>query len=218
MQWDELDYWQCGEWQVVQERLEAIEAAGKTFNPERQNLFNALDATPFDKVKVVMMGQDPYPDPKYATGLAFSIPSKFQDKAIPSSLITIFQEYCRDLHYPMPPNGNLTKWAERGVLLWNAIPSCLSYKSMSHNWHEWSLLTKEIVQKLNTKGVVFILVGSVARQYESLIDDNSEVIWTSHPSPRGQMSARVPFLGSRIFSTANEKLIYQGLEPIDWLL
>lgn len=218
MRWDELSYWNSGEWQVVQERLEILEKAGGSYNPNREDLFKALDATPWDEVRVMIVGQDPYPDIKYATGLAFSIPRSVS--SIPPTLTTILQEYADDLHHPFPKNGNLEKWVSQGVLLWNAIPSCETGKSLSHNWVEWSYLTNEIITSLSDKGnIIFVLLGGVARRYKHSIDTTrNSLIETSHPSPRGNLHSKIPFSGSRPFSTINDKLRSKGQEPIDWKL
>ena len=211
--WDDLRYWDTGEWQVVQEKLETA-----AYNPAQENLFAALDATPFSCVKVVLMGQDPYPDPKYATGLSFSIPTS--SPTIPPTLRIILQELEDDLHLPFPKNGNLEKWASQGVLLWNAIPSCETGKSMSHDWTEWSYLTQEVVTSLSAKGnIVFAFLGGVARRYSKYVDTvRNDLIETGHPSPRGNMASKSPFTGSRIFSTINARLSARGFLPIDWEL
>jgi len=216
-----LDFWQSGEWQVVNERLKEFDKLGVVYNPKRSALFRALSLTSLEQTKVVILGQDPYPDPKLATGLSFSIPRGFGPGSFPPTLRTIFNEYTNDLKYPTPSHGDLEVWATQGVLLWNAIPSCQAGKSLSHDWpgNEWGYLTKEIVERCARKGIVFALLGAVAKRYSELIDlSNNEVILTSHPSPRGSRNSRTPFEGSRLFSTINAKLISQGLTPIDWRL
>lgn len=214
--WPHLKYWNTGEWQVVEERLRDLEKQRIPYNPGRACLFAALDEVPFDDVRVAIIGQDPYPQSKFATGVAFSIPADL--KEYPSSLVNIFTEYSNDLHYPYPSTGSLVEWCGRGVLLWNAIPSCLMGKPGSQRWSEWEFLTKEIVEKLNEKGIVFIFLGAIAREFKKYTDDRSKVIEASHPSPLGVLSKRTPFFGSRIFTTANVALVEQGLEPIDWRL
>lgn len=211
--WDDLNYWNTGEWQVVQEKLE-----DNNFNPLKENLFAALNATPFNLTKVVLMGQDPYPALQYSTGLAFSIP--LQSPSIPPTLRIILQELENDLHLPFPKTGNLEKWASQGVLLWNAIPSCETGKSMSHDWTEWSYLTQEMVESLSAKGnVVFALLGGVARRYSKYVDTvRNDLIETGHPSPRGNMASKSPFTGSRVFSTINARLSARGFLPIEWQL
>ena len=218
MNWDDLSYWQSGEWQVVEERLSDMDKSGKLYNPERQLLFAALDATPMEKVRCVILGQDPYPSGKYATGLAFSIPKAATSH--PPTLSTVLREYEDDLHLPYPKNGNLEKWASQGVLLWNAIPSCEVGKSLSHDWVEWASLTEEIISRLSTQGgIVFVLLGGVARRYQAKIDPTrNDLIQTGHPSPRGNLNSKVPFSGSRIFSSINACLCKRGKAPVDWRL
>lgn len=217
--WPDLKFWETGECQVVMERLSDLRKARKVHNPSRENLFRALQLTPFDKVKVVICGQDPYPDSRYATGLAFSIPPECKDW--PPTLTNLLKEYSSDLFLPEPGTGDLSKWAAEGVLLWNVIPSCLAGASMSHEWNEWADLTVEILKKLSDKpqkDVVFCFLGGVARGYVTYVDDQNDIIQCSHPSPRGSLKAKDPFIGSRIFSTINDKLVAQGVSPINWRL
>ncbi len=218
--WKELKFWDSGEHQVIQERLEDLLAIKKTFNPTKDKLYAALDATPFDKVKVVIIGQDPYPDQSVSTGLAFDIPKG--KRKFPITLQTLFKEYCDDLHHPYPLSGSLRKWTEQGVLLWNAIPTCETNKSLSHyGWFEWHFLTKEIIEYLcshKEKGVVFCFLGSVPKEFSKYVTEPSKCFFTSHPSPRGNMSSKTPFLGSRMFTTVNDYLNQLELGPIDWRL
>lgn len=214
-----LNYWQSGEWQVVNERLKDMEKAHGVYNPQRASLFAALRSTPYEKTSVAILGQDPYPDSRFATGFAFSIPRNFGPSEFPPTLSTIFKEYTSDLGYPTPGGGSLIRWAAQGVLLWNVIPTCTAGKSLSHDWDEYHYLTKEIVEKLSEKGIVFCFLGSVARRYLEYVDlTKNEIILTSHPSPRGIKFGKSPFEGSRIFSTINDKLVSQGLTTIDWRL
>ncbi len=214
-----LNFWQSGEWQVCNERLKDLEKAGTTYNPTRANLFAALRATSDRDVRVAIIGQDPYPQAQYATGRAFAIPSSFTAEQFPPTLNVIFKEYVADLGYPFPRCGDLSRWTAQGVLLWNAIPTCQSGRSLSHDWEEYSFLTKEIIQRLSQRGVVFAFLGAVARRYLEYVDlTNNEVLLTSHPSPRANRFSRTPFEGSRLFSTINDKLISQGLTAINWRL
>lgn len=221
--WD-LNFFNTGEWQVCDEKLQELERTGERvrydgYCPGRQNLFKALQITPLDKVRVAIIGQDPYPTMAHSTGVAFSIPESIPRESYPNTLRTIFKEYTSDLGYNIPSNGCLIRWATQGVLLWNAVPSCLPGKSLSHDWTEWSYLTKEIVRRLSSQGIVFALLGQVARRYQGEINlSNNYVITTSHPSPRGSANAKTPFLGSRLFSTINAKLVENGQEIIDWRL
>src|SRR5262249_45073109 len=123
--------------------------------------------------------------------------------------------YVRDLHFTYPVTTDLTPWARQGVFLWNAIPSCEQWRSMSHDWPEWEELTKEIIERLDERGIVFVFLGSVARRFEPYTSSRSESICFSHPSPRGSINSNSPFIGSRMFSTINDLL---GSNPIDWRL
>ncbi len=219
--WGELDFFKSGEWQVIEERLQDLKVLGRVVNPEKKNLFRALKETPFEKVKVVILGQDPYPSPEDACGIAFSSPAK----RIPPTLDQIFKEYCSDLHYPRPTSGDLTPWCKEGVLLWNVIPTCEAYKSLSHyvdgSWDEWSLLTEEILDELSKEtSTIFVAFGSIPRKYmdKYVQDEDSVKLYVSHPSPRAGQNSKHPFLGSRIFSTINDKLTDMGLSPVNWKL
>jgi uracil-DNA glycosylase len=213
--WEDLSYWSTGEWDVVQEKLNDMDSRGRLYNPKRELMFAALDATPLDEVKVAIVGQDPYPERSLCTGIAFSVPGG--DK-IPPTLSHIFDEYCKDLGYGRPRNGDLTPWTEEGVLLWNAIPSCQTSMSMSHDWDEWSYLTKEIVIELSNRGIVFIFMGGVSRRYTSFVGLSSKIIETSHPSPRVSRKSWTPFTNSRIFSKANDYLVQLGKPTVNWKL
>lgn len=212
--WKDLKWWNCGEWQVIQERLDDLDRADIVYNPERKSLFRALELVPFERCKVLVCGQDPYPETKYATGVAFSIPQSL--RKYPPTLKIIYDELLEDLHFERK-NGSLENWCSQGVLLWNVIPSCLAGKSLSHDWDEWRYLTQEIIEALAERGIVFAFLGGRAREYAKFVTgDNNAVIETGHPSPRGNLSARVPFSGSRLFSTINAHLTELGRSPIDW--
>lgn len=213
MPWSSLNYWKSGEWQVIMEKLNDLKKKKVLYCPSRANLFAALSAIPMEKVRVAIIGQDPYPNPGHATGIAFSIPSEV--KEFPPTLVNFLKEYQDDLHYPAPRCGDLRRLCNNGVLLWNAIPSCLAGVPGSHRWTEWEYLTKEIVEKLNERNVVFLLLGRIARSLVCYTDNRSRVIETSHPSPLG---VKHGFVGSRIFSRANAALVELGKEPIDWRL
>lgn len=216
--WDDMKFWSTGEWQVIQERLDDLQRRRILYNPRREWLFRALDLCPYDACKLCLIGQDPYPDPDMATGIAFSIPKTV--KKIPLSLQNILKEYQTDLGYEpkeMPKHGCLDAWAEQGVLLWNSIPTCEAFKAGSHReWVEWDLLTQEIVQALSDKGIVFGLIGSWAQAYAKYIDESGNVVLKfGHPSP---LNKSKPFIGSRFFSTINAKLIEMSLSPVEWRL
>lgn len=218
-----LKYWESGEFQVVRERLTDMDKKGIHYNPSRKDLFKALTLVPFEKVRVAILGQDPYPQSRFATGVAFSIPETSSHSEWPPTLQVMMQEYQDDLHYPLPKSGDLSLWCDRGVLLWNVIPSCEVGKSKSHDWDEWSLLTIEILEKLaSTERVVFAFIGSTARSYLRYLpedDQRANAICVAHPSPRGiNLRHGKAFLGSRLFSNINGKLTAQGLDPIDWRL
>jgi len=214
--WDDMEFWKSKEWQIIQERLDGLDKSRIPYNPSRELLFAALDATPYDRTRVAIIGQDPYPSSSHATGIAFSVRKGL--KVHPPTLINILKEYESDLTYPWPAEGDLTPWCEQGVLLWNSIPTCETGKAASHRWPEWEYLTKEIVEKLNEQQIVFAFLGSIAHNYSQYTDRRSEVICIAHPSPRASLRAFNPFVGSRIFSTINVKLKDQGLPMIDWRL
>lgn len=218
--WPHLKFWDTGEWQVIDERLKELKKKRILVNPPRDRLFAALQLCPFDTCKLCIIGQDPYPNHEMATGLAFSVPKEI--KNLPPTLQNILQVYQSDLGLPDPGHGDLTAWAKQGVLLWNAIPSCVAGISASHkNWVEWDFLTKEIVETLSDKGIVFGLFGSFARKFDQFIDEEGNtIIATAHPSPLGELNNRSAqaFSQSRFFSTANIALVKMGLGSIDWRL
>jgi uracil-DNA glycosylase len=220
--WKNLDFWKVGEWDVIQEHLDDLKKAGKIVCPARKNLFRALELVPYSKCKVMWIGQDPYPDPKYATGVAFSIPK--EEESRPPTLKAILKEYEDDLHYGTPESGSLERWCEQGVLLWNACPTCeAGHIGSHHGWVEWKLLTEEIIKKLSEKGIVFVFMGSRAKEFDKFVANGSglnRILYTAHPSPRATYGKEVknPFVGSRIFSTINGHLNDLALGPIDWRL
>lgn len=217
--WDDLDFWVSGEWDVIQERLDDLKKAKVRVNPKRELMFAALDEVPFDEVNVVIVGQDPYPNPDHATGIAFSVPAS--TTKFPPTLGNIFQEYCSDLHYPYPKTGDLAPWCSEGVLLLNSVPTCEAFKASSHaDWPEYELLLDEILKRLSDRGnVVFSFWGAKAAAHQKIIDDErNRVVVVSHPSPRAIISSKSPFIGSRVFTTINAKLAEMVLQPINWKL
>ncbi|WP_394140573.1 uracil-DNA glycosylase [Cytobacillus oceanisediminis] len=184
-----------------------------TVYPKQEDIFNALQYTPYKDLKTVILGQDPYHGPGQAHGLSFSVKP---DVKIPPSLKNIFKEMQADLGCDIPNNGYLVKWAKEGVLLLNTVLTVRKGQAHSHKGKGWELFTDRVIQKLNEreKPVIFILWGKPAQEKGKLIDDSKHFILTSpHPSP---FSARKGFFGSRPFSKANELLREQGEEPIDW--
>lgn len=215
-----LKFWQSGEWQVCNEKLQDLEKRHVKYNPVRSDLFRSLSSvgSPSD-VRVCIVGQDPYPDHRFATGLAFSIPPEYKRDDFPPTLREIFGEYKQDLRLEIPCHGNLKYWADQGVLLWNAIPVTRDGISLGCDWVEWEFLNREVFDLLSQRGIVFAFLGGVARRYEQWVDKgNCKVLVTSHPSPRANLKSKSPFRGSRIFSTINGYLNELGLDPIDWNL
>ena len=214
--WADLSWWKSVHAKIAKEKLDAEDKSGKTVNPQRSLTFISLYATPFKTVRVCLVGQDPYPDPKMCTGLAFSIPKNIPVDKWPASLVNILTEYTHNTGYPWPLSGDLSAWTKQGVLLWNCFPSCEAWKPASHRWPEWEELTKEIVKKLDDRGgCVFLFLGAHARK---CVDIGLKSPWftTSHPSPRGYHQG---FKGSRIFNVCNGMLMADlGLTPIDWRL
>lgn len=185
-----------------------------TCYPPGSRIFAAFDHTPFDKVKVVILGQDPYHEPGQAMGLCFSVPQGVQ---VPPSLVNIIKEINDDLGTQIPLNcGDLSGWADQGVLLLNATLTVRAHRAGSHQHHGWEEFTDAAIQALATrrKGIVFLLWGSYAIAKRKLIDPIYHHILTApHPSP---LSAYRGFFGCRHFSQTNNLLIQQGLQPIDW--
>lgn len=184
-----------------------------TVYPPGQNIFAAFDHTPFEQVRVVILGQDPYHGPGQAHGLCFSVPEGISK---PPSLVNIFKELNNDLGIPVSPHGNLTSWARQGVLLLNATLTVRANQAGSHQKKGWEIFTDQVIRKLSLhrEKLVFLLWGNYAQAKETLIDTNKHFILKSvHPSP---LSASRGFLGCRHFSQTNQILQEQGLPAIDW--
>jgi uracil-DNA glycosylase len=193
--------------------LKTEKAAGKIIYPPGPSIFNAFEKTPFKKVKVVLLGQDPYHNPGQAHGLSFSVP---RNVAMPPSLINIFKEIKDDLGIALPSHGNFEKWAEQGVLLLNATLTVRKNEPGSHSKIGWLIFTNAVIQKISDEmnGVVFILWGKFAQEKQALIDETKHaVLKAAHPSP---FSADKGFFGCRHFSKTNAYLTKQGKDPIDW--
>lgn len=188
------------------------EYANYIIYPEEKNIFNALNAVPFDKVKVVIIGQDPYHEPRQAQGMSFSVP---EDVDIPPSLVNIMREIESDLGVKCEKNGNLTRWAKQGVLLLNTVLTVRKGMANSHKDKGWERLTRKIIEILGQRKepIVFLLWGSYAQSYQELIAPWHLVLKAPHPSP---LSAYRGFFGCKHFSKCNQFLIEHGQTPIDW--
>lgn len=186
-----------------------------TVYPPGPMIFNAFNKTPFDKVKVVLIGQDPYHEPGQAHGLCFSVQDGVPH---PKSLINIFKELHDDVGFEIPVNGNLEKWTEQGVFLLNATLTVRAHEAGSHQNHGWERFTDAAISKLSMQreGLVFLLWGSYAKQKEALIDTSKHyILSTVHPSP---LSAHRGFFGCKHFSKTNEILRKLGKTEINWQL
>ena len=190
------------------------ERAQHTCYPPGNKIFAAFDSTPFDSVKVVILGQDPYHEPGQAMGLCFSVPHGI---AVPPSLVNIIKEINTDLGVSIPlTGGDLSGWADQGVLLLNATLTVRAHQAGSHQRHGWETFTDAAIQALSQQrsGLVFLLWGSYAIAKRALIDQTKHLVLTApHPSP---LSAYRGFFGCHHFSQANNYLASQGLTPIDW--
>ena len=183
--------------------------------PPGPKIFAAFDLTPFEQVKVVILGQDPYHGPGQAHGLSFSVP---EGVTPPPSLVNIFKELNNDLGIAPSRSGNLESWAQQGVLLLNATLTVRARQAGSHQKKGWESFTDTVIQKLSTdrKGLVFLLWGRFAQAKEALIDGSKHhILKAPHPSP---FSAHYGFFGCQHFSKTNQLLESQGLEPINWAL
>lgn len=195
--------------------IKTEKSQGKIIYPNGPLIFNAFNTTPFDKVKVVLLGQDPYHGPGQAHGLSFSVPDGVKP---PPSLVNIFKELQNDIGIRVPTKGNLTRWAEQGVLLLNAVLTVRASEPASHEKVGWMQFTNTVIQKLSEQktGIVFLLWGKFARNKKMLIDEKKHlVLEAAHPSP---FSVENGFFGCRHFSKANEYLMKNGVDAIDWNL
>ena len=195
--------------------IEAERAAGKIIYPKNGEIFHALASTPFDRVRVVILGQDPYHGPQQAHGLCFSVRAPTPP---PPSLQNIFKELKDDLGVALPTHGCLEAWARQGVLLLNAILSVEAGRPLSHANRGWEIFTDRIIEaiNLNRRGVIFLLWGSPAQKKGAIIDRSRHVVMTApHPSP---LSAHRGFFGCKHFSKVNNLLRERGESEIDWSL
>ena len=203
----EKPYFQALAAQLHQEKRE-----GRTIYPPGPLIFNAFNLTPFDKVKVVIIGQDPYHGPGQAEGLSFSVP---HGVPLPPSLVNIYKEIESDLGVQLHKDGSLRGWAEQGVFLLNAVLTVRAGQPTSHSRIGWAEFTDAVIRTLSQerRGLVFLLWGNFARSKKELIDTSRHtVLEAAHPSPL----ARGAFFGCRHFSRANQVLVSQGETPIDW--
>ena len=195
--------------------LRTEKMAGKTIFPPGGLIFNAFNTTPFDKVKLVLIGQDPYHGHGQAHGLSFSV----QNGVVPPpSLMNIYKELQSDLGCKIAAHGNLSHWAEQGVLLLNASLTVRANEPNSHSKMGWSNFTDAVIKKISEEKehVVFLLWGKFAQEKQALIDETKHlVLKAAHPSP---YSANNGFFGCKHFSKANEWLVKHGIDPIDWSL
>jgi uracil-DNA glycosylase len=193
--------------------LRAEQAAGRRFLPSGANILAAF-RQPFDDVRVLLVGQDPYPTPGHAIGLCFSVDAAVTP--IPKSLQNIYREYCEDLGYPRPGCGDLTPWTRQGVMLLNRVLTVRAGAPASHRGQGWEAITEHVIRSLvaRDRPLVAILWGSDARGLRPLLG-KTPIIQSAHPSP---LSAHRGFFGSKPFTRANELLAAQGAPPIDWRL
>ncbi|MEC7825144.1 MAG: uracil-DNA glycosylase [Pseudomonadota bacterium] len=200
--------------QQLMARIDAERAAGKAIYPPASEVFNALTLTPLDNVKVVILGQDPYHGPGQAHGLCFSVQSGVRT---PPSLVNIYKELAQDIEgFHIPEHGNLTAWAEQGVLLLNTVLTVEQGKAHSHAKWGWETFTDAVIKSVNDTqhGVVFLLWGSHAQKKGQNIDTQKHYVLNApHPSP---LSAHRGFLGCRHFSQTNTLLSQQGKTPVNW--
>ncbi len=199
----------------VTEHLKAEKALKRVIYPSGSQIFNAFALTPYEKVKVVILGQDPYHNPHQAMGLSFSVPEGVKP---PPSLMNIFKELQKDIGMAIPKTGNLTKWAEQGVLLLNAVLTVRANEPASHAKIGWTQFTDDIIRLISAekKGIVFILWGNFAQEKIRLIDASKhKILKATHPSP---FSAYNGFFGCKHFSATNEYLVKQNKDPINWAI
>lgn len=198
--------------QELVRQLHEEKRVGRVIYPPGPLIFNAFNLTPFDKVKVVIIGQDPYHGPGQAEGLSFSVPHGIP---LPPSLVNIYKEIENDLGVQLHKDGSLRGWAEQGVFLLNAVLTVRAGQPTSHSRIGWAEFTDAVIRTLSDRreGLVFLLWGNFARSKGALIDTSRHsVLEAPHPSPL----ARGAFFGCRHFSKANQILAAQGLSPIDW--
>lgn len=215
------------DWEPILDHITATETAKKLRDfleeeyqehiiyPSREDIWNAFQWTPYSKVKVVILGQDPYHGEGQAHGLSFSVRPGVK---VPPSLKNIYKELESDLDFKAPNHGYLKEWAKSGVLLMNTVMTVRAGQAHSHKNKGWEIITDAIIESLNAQDhpIVFLLWGKASEEKRVLIDEGKHVVLSaSHPSP---FSARLSFLGSKHFSRTNELLIQSNQDPIDWQL
>ena len=201
--------------QQIPLHLKTEKSQGKTIYPPGPQIFNAFNTTPFDKVKVVILGQDPYHGQGQAHGLCFSVQNGVTP---PPSLVNIFKELKEDVGMKIPNHGNLSRWAEQGVFLLNASLTVRAAEPMSHSKIGWAQFTDAVIKIISERKehVVFFLWGKFAQDKRVLIDETKHfILRAAHPSP---LSAFNGFFGCKHFSKANEYLVSKGIDPVDWSL
>ena len=194
--------------------LKTEKTLNNTIYPKGSFIFNAFEQTPFEKLQVVILGQDPYHNPGQAMGLSFSVPVGVK---IPPSLVNIYKELNKDIGMPIPTTGDLTKWAQQGVLLLNAALTVRANEPGSHSKIGWMDFTNDVIKIISDqkKDIVFLLWGNFAQQKQVFIDATKhKILKAAHPSP---LSAHNGFFGCKHFSSTNIYLAQQGKNPIDWM-
>lgn len=198
----------------ITNHLKVEKELNSTIYPKGSLIFNAFNQTPFEDVKVVILGQDPYHQPGQAMGLSFSVPDGIK---IPPSLNNIYKELNKDIGMPIPTTGNLTKWATQGVLLLNSALTVRANEPASHSKIGWMDFTNDVIKIISAQqnNVVFLLWGNFAHQKQLLIDTTKhKILKAAHPSP---LSAHNGFFGTKHFSSANQYLTKHHKNPIDWM-
>lgn len=209
------DQFKCDYMQQLAHYLALQQQAGKSIYPAGDVLFRAFELTPFEQVKIVILGQDPYHGLGQAHGLSFSVPVGI---AVPPSLKNIYKELHADLGFEIPAHGYLASWAQQGVLLLNSVLTVEQGEAGAHRGQGWEQFTDQVITKLNQQreGVVFLLWGAYAQKKGAFIDQDKHCVLTApHPSP---LSAHRGFLGCQHFSKANQYLQQQGQAPVNWQL
>lgn len=213
MEWEQLEFFNSLKFKQIVKFLKEEEEHGRVVLPLKEDILNAFYYTPFEEVKVVIIGQDPYPTPGHPIGLSFAVKSDV--RPLPKSLINIYRELKDDVG-SIYEDGDLTRWATQGVLLLNTSLTVRAGDAGSHSSIGWSILTRDVIKAINEgkRNVVFILWGRHAQQLGMFIDTyKHHIIKSAHPSP---LSAYRGFFGSNPFSKTNKYLIEHGIEPIKW--